>query len=192
MRWLIFLILISCSLGAQANDKTVMEQNGFTLEVLEANTPQSFSIQKGVAHFSLKSPATTSFRLTNTSNRRVQVLLTFNRLNPMTGRRAVLRDNGFVMDPQQVLVITQGRLSKHKKDKPVNLFEHTPEGFFHFAIFQERTDYPLILPSMSPPPYGPENFVVENGVRRWVPPARYPFRRVQERPNSSFYATYGR
>lgn len=192
MRWLFLLMMTCWSLGVQAGEKTVMEQRGFKLEVVDADTPQSFSIQKGVAHFVLKSPATTSFRLTNTSSQRVQVLFTFNRLNPMTGRVAVLRDNGFVLDPQQVLVITQGRLSKRKKDKPVHLFSTTSEGFFHFAVFQERTDYPLILPSMNPPPYGPENFVVENGVRRWVPPARYPFRRLQERPNYSFYATYGR
>lgn len=192
MRWFVLFLFSVMTMSALANDKMAMEQDGFKVEVVENSSPQSYSVAKGVAHFVVKSPDTTSFRLTNSSNERVQVIFTFNRLNPMTGRMAVLRDNGFVMDPHQVLVISQGRLSKKKSDKPVNLFSSHPDGSFHFAVFKERTDYPLILPTMTPPPHRPENFVLENGVRRWVPPHRYPFRRIQEMPNYGFYATYGR
>lgn len=192
MRWIVLFLILFCSTVALATEKTVMEHDGFAVEVLNDTAPQPYSVRKGVAYFSLGVPETTVFRLTNHTNERLQIVFTFNRLNPMTGREAVLQDNGFVLDPKQVLVISEGRLSKRKKDKPVRLFAQQPEGFFHFAVFKERTDYPLILPSMTPPPYGKDNFVVENGVRRWVPPARYPFRRVNAMPNYSFYGTYGR
>lgn len=192
MRWFVLFVLSVMTISASANDKMAMAQGEFKVEVVEDSSPQSYFVEKGVARFVVKSPNTTFFRLTNNSNERVQVIFTFNRLNPMTGRMAVLRDNGFVMGPHQVLVISQGRLSKKKSDNPVNLFSSHPDGSFHFAVFKERTDYPLILPNMTPPPHRSENFVVENGVRRWVPPHRYPFRRIQELPNYGFYATYGR
>lgn len=192
MRWFVLFFLSVITINASGSEKLAWENGGFKVEVVESSAPQSYFIAKGVAHFVVKSPDATSFRLTNNSNERIQIIFTFNSLNPMTGRRAVLQDNGFVMDPHQVLVITQGRLSKKKSDKPVDLFSARPDGSFHFAVFKERTDYPLILPTMTPPPYGPEHFVVENGVRRWVPPQRYPFRRIQEMPNYGFYATYGR
>lgn len=192
MRWLVLFLFSVIAINASGSDNLAWEQGGFKVEVVESSVPQPYFVEKGVAHFVLKSPDTTSFRLTNNSKERVQIIFTFNRLNPMTGRMAVLQDNGFVMDPHQVLVITKGRLSKKKSDKPVPLFSNLPDGSFHFAVFKERTDYPLILPTMTAPPYGPEHFVVENGVRRWVPPHAYPFRRIQDRPNYGFYATYGR
>lgn len=192
MRWIVLFLVLLCPFVAVAHEKTVMEQGGFTLEVLNDTVAQPYLVRKGVVYFPLGAPETTVFRLTNHTNERLQIVFTFNRLNPMTGRPAILQDNGFVLDPKQILVIAEGRLSKRKKDKPVRLFAQNPEGFFHFAVFKERTDYPLILPSMTPPPYGKDNFVVENGVRRWVPPARYPFRRLQDMPNYGLYGTYGR
>lgn len=192
MRWIVMILIGLLPIMGFAEDKTALEQDGFKVEVLENQTPKAFVLNKGVSHLNVPSPDTTVFRLSNNTNERVQVLFTFNRINPMNGRIAVLGDNGFVLDPKQVLVISEGRLSKRKKDKAVGLFAKHPEGFFHFAVFKERTDYPLILPTMTPPPYSAEHFVVDNGVRRWVPPSRYPFRRLQERPNYAFYATYGR
>jgi len=176
--------------GSNGTQPTVLQQGGFTVELLENDVPQTFVVRHGVPKFTVHNPHRTSLRVRNTTSERVQIVFTFNRFNPMTGRLAVMGDNGFVLDPQQSLTITLGRLSKRKTDKPVELFATHPAGSFHFAFFKERSDYPLILPNMEPPPYGPENFVTENGVRRWVPPARYPFRRVQDMPNFSVFATY--
>lgn len=186
----VVLGLLFSPLISQASDKNALEQIGLKIELLQNDVPSVFTSKNGFSHVVLKKSAQPQLRLTNQTDERLNIIFSFNRLNPLTGQPAILKDKGFVLRPNEILYIAQGRM--HKKDKtPVNLFEQLSTGFLNFSVFKERTDYPLILPNMTPPPYHAEQFIVHSdGSRRWIAPHNYPFRRIQQDPNAQIYATF--
>lgn len=184
---LIFAPLLS---QASENEKNALEQIGLKVELFQNDSPSVFTSKNGFSHVVLNKSAQHRLRLTNETDERLNIIFSFNRLNPLTGQQAILKDRGFVLKPKETLDISQGRM--HKKDKTlVNLFEQFSTGFLNFSVFKERTDYPLVLPNMTPPPYHAEQFVVRSdGSKRWIAPHNYPFRRMQQDPNAQIYATF--
>lgn len=183
--------LVASALAHASVPAQALEQGGLKVEFFNGDALSPFVSKNGYMYVEIE-PQRAKLQLTNTTDERLQIVFVFNSINPMTGRKAIMGDNGFVLKPHQSLTITQGRLSKKKKDSPVNLFQTNPDGSLHLLVFKERTDYPLVLPEMTAPPYGEENFVrLPNGQQRWVPPPQYPFRRLSDTPSGKLFITYG-
>ncbi len=157
----------------------------------EAGEPKEVSSQRGFSTVSLGADHAYGIRISNRTEARVWLVLSVDGTNPSTGKRSYIAQPGLVLESGQTVVLKKGRLNKKGDLRP--LFESKEEGDFTVGIFQERTDYPLITPGMVAPPYGREAFVVgSDGVRRWVPPKGYPFRKATQMPASVVYLRYMR
>ncbi len=172
---------------------THIERQSLRLEVLEGqDAPRALPLvmKKGWLNAALPPSDALGIRLTNVGDGRLLVVVAINGLDPSTGKRAYQGQPGRVLLPGQALVFPKGKAHK-KADVAALLPAGKTEGTISVAVFHERTDYPLLLPGMDPPPFGPENFAVgKDGVRRWVPPPRYPFRKATTDPAEMLYLQY--
>lgn len=145
---------------------------------------------RGVSTVALAPGEKHGVRLVNHNPTRVSLVIAIDGLNPSTGKPSYMGQPGLVLNPGETVTLYRTRLKR--KGDLVPLFEGRQEGSINVGIFQERTDYPFITPGMSPPPYGPENFVQDGTGRRWVPPQHYPFRKTTDLPASMIYLRYAR
>lgn len=173
--------------------RTQVERRNLRLEVVQgAEEPQALPLttKGGWLHAALPSKTDLGLRLTNTGEGRLLVVVSINGMDPFTGRRAYQGQPGKVIEPGQSVVMRRGKFHKKADFEPI-LPANKDDGAISVAIFEERTDYPLVLPNMEPPPFGPENYKVgKDGVRRWVPPPRYPFRKVSAEPSEFLFVQY--
>lgn len=172
---------------------THLERQTLRLEVLEgAAAPKALPLvmKKGWLNAQLPTYSELGLRLTNMGEGRLLVVVAINGLDPSSGKKAYQGQPGQVLLPGQAIVINQGKTHKKAPLGPV-LPASRAEGTISVAVFHERTDYPLLLPGMTPPPFGAEAFKVgKDGVRRWVPPLRYPFRKLTPDPAEFLYLQY--
>lgn len=145
---------------------------------------------RGVSTVSLKEGSKHGIALINHNPTRVWLVIAVDGLNPTTGKRSYIAQPGLVLKPGETVTLHRTRVQK--KGDLVPLFESQAAGDINIGIFEERRDYPFITPGMSPPPYGPETFVVDAGGRRWVPPPHFPFRKNTEEPAAMVYFRYER
>lgn len=176
--------------------KTSLERQGVKVEVVDqvsSDQPVALPLPMAQGRLRPQLPSDAShlgLRVTNVSQGRILVVVSINGLDPRTGQKAYQGQPGYVLLPGQAWVLKQGKLKKKGPLSPI-LATGKPQGNISIAVFPERTDYPLLLPGMTPPPFGPENYRVgSDGVRRWVPPARYPFRKEKAEPSDFLYMDY--
>ena len=160
------------------------------VELLDhANNPIAVGHKQYYPH--VLAPSSLQLRLTNTGIDRTLVLVSINGINPLTGDRATRASKGFVLASGQVMVVDGGKASKKGQRSPL-LDGHAPEGHIAVGVYVERFDYPTITPEMETvPPFGPENYKWDSkGVKHWIPPSNFPFRKRHQDPSSSVYFTY--
>ena len=170
-----------------------VEQGLVRLEVVRESAQAQWSalplqVTYGRSRATLSPEQNAGLRLTNTSEGRVMLIVSINGIDPYTGRKAYQGQSGLVLEPGASMLVEQGKTSRKSDWSPV-LPASRNEGTIAVAVFHERRDYPLVLPNMEAPPFGPETFRVgADGIRRWVPPMNYPFRRIAEHPRAALAA----
>ena len=173
-----------------ASNRYAFKPSPVLVELLDfENTPIAVGHKQYYPHVS--TPSSLRLRLTNTGIDRALVLLSINGVNPITGERATRASKGFILASGQVLVVDGGKTSKKGPRGPL-LDGHQLEGNVALGVYVERFDYPTITPEMDTvPPFGPENYKLDNkGVKHWIPPSNFPFRKRHQDPSSSVYFTY--
>ena len=175
--------------------RSFVEQGLVRLEVVRQTEQEQWSaiplqVTYGRSRATLSPQQKAGIRLTNTSEGRVMVIVSINGINPYTGRKAYQGQSGLVIEPGASLLVDQGKTDRKSDWSPI-LPAAQDEGTIAVAVFHERRDYPLVLPNMEAPPFGPETFRVgADGLQRWVPPMNYPFRRIAEHPTALIHMDY--
>lgn len=170
---------------------TAAERLGVRLEVVSlGGAPAALPLQVSHGRMRAALPSRAhGVRLTNASEGRVFLVVAIDGVNPTTGQRAYMGQPGMVLEPGQSRVLS--RAKAHRKAGWGPVLAASGEGLVSVAVFPERTDYPLVLPDMESPPFGPDTYRVgADGVRRWVPPQGYPFRKASTAPSTTLHILY--
>lgn len=177
----------------RTSKKNEYSHGGITLRVKENGEIVPFGMRYNYLHTWINDPKEAYLELTNTTKERLRVIFSFNRINPLTGEEAILKDKGYIINPEETIVLKKGKLhkkdEKNEKDLFAEFFLKENEGNFSLAIFKERRDYPLIVNGESPP-FTPDTYVKDESGIRWVPPRNYPFRAINNEPEYRIYATF--
>lgn len=189
----LFLLLSSFSSFANSNTSSPfweLEQNKVEVQILENNHPmiKQFQLPDRVATINVENEY--SIKIINKNKHRVFAIFEVDRVNPLDGKKSFVNQSGRIIPAESELIISKAKFSKNQFNSLLPSPQNS-EGYLLVGIFHENPAYPLILPGMQIPPFGPENYIVsENGTRTWIPPVNYPFRKIKEDSFSKFQFFY--